>query len=52
MKCLAKSADERYQSGFQLADALQAFLGGASADESRVAFYARNTGGTTTATDL
>jgi serine/threonine-protein kinase len=53
MKCLAKSAEERYQSGFQLADALQVFLSGAgSAEESRLAFYARNTGGTATATEL
>jgi hypothetical protein len=42
MKCLAKSADERYQTGFQLADALQVYLtGAATSDESRLAFYAR-----------
>jgi serine/threonine-protein kinase len=55
MKCLAKSADERYQTGFQLADALQTYLtGAATTDESRLAFYARNTGATATAdpTDL
>jgi serine/threonine-protein kinase len=53
MKCLAKSADERYQSGFELSDALQAFLAGAGvSDESRMAFYARNTGGATTPSDL
>jgi len=52
MKCLAKTADERYQSGFQLADALQAFLSATGPDDSRQAFYARNTGGTATATDL
>jgi len=53
MKCLAKSADERYQTGFQLADALQAYMtGAATADESRLAFYARQTGATATATDL
>jgi serine/threonine-protein kinase len=53
MKCLAKAADERYQSGFQLADALQAFLSAATnPDDSRQAFYARHTGGQATATDL
>lgn len=53
MKCLAKTADERYQTGFQLADALQLFLSaGAATEESRVAFYARTTGGTATATEL
>ena len=53
MKCLSKTADERYQTGFQLSDALQAFLSAsASADDSRLSFYARNTGGTATATDL
>jgi serine/threonine protein kinase len=52
MKCLAKTADERYQSGFELSDALQAFLTSTgSVDETRVAFYARHTGGATTATD-
>jgi serine/threonine-protein kinase len=53
MKCLSKSPDERYQSGFALSDALQTFLSGSAlTDESRMAFYARHTGGTTTATDL
>jgi serine/threonine-protein kinase len=53
MKCLSKAADERFQNGFQLSDALQAFLSGAgSTEESRLAFYARNTGGAATATDL
>jgi serine/threonine-protein kinase len=53
MKCLAKSADERYQSGFELSDALQAFLtASATVDDSRMAFYARQTGASATATDL
>jgi hypothetical protein len=53
MKCLAKTADERFQTGFQLSDALQAFLSGSgSPEDSRLAFYARNTGGSATATDL
>jgi serine/threonine-protein kinase len=53
MKCLAKTADERYQTGFDLADALQAFLSSnATADDSRLAFYARNTGGSPAATEL
>jgi hypothetical protein len=53
MKCLAKSAEERYQTGFQLADALQSYLSSAAtADVSRLAFYARHTGATATATDL
>jgi serine/threonine-protein kinase len=53
MKCLSKTADERYQTGFQLSDALQTFLtAAATADESRLAFYARHTGATATATDL
>lgn len=45
MKCLAKSADERYQTGFELADALQQFLtSSAGSDDARMAFYARHTG--------
>ena len=53
MKCLAKSADERYQTGFQLSDALQTYLAaGATSEESRLAFFARQTGATATATDL
>ncbi len=49
MKCLAKAADERYQTGFELADALLQFLSGAgSSEESRLAFYSRNTGGVAT----
>jgi serine/threonine-protein kinase len=49
MKCLAKSPDERYQTGFALADALQQFLSSsASAEDSRLAFYARHTGAAAT----
>ena len=50
MKCLSKDANERYQTGFELADALLGFMAtGASADESRLAFYARRTGNPETA---
>jgi hypothetical protein len=50
MKCLAKVANERYQTGFELADALLEFLAkGASTDDSRLAFYARKTGDGVTA---
>jgi hypothetical protein len=53
MKCPAKSAAERYHSGFELSDALQAFLtASATVDDSRMAFYARQTGASATATDL
>jgi serine/threonine-protein kinase len=44
MKCLAKSVDERYQTGFRLADALIAYLaaeGKAASDEYRTAWVAR-----------
>lgn len=45
MKCLAKAAADRFQSGFDLADALMAYLGSTDAtDETRSAFYARRTG--------
>jgi serine/threonine-protein kinase len=45
MKCLAKSADDRYQSGFDLADALLTYLGASSAPEQlRAAFFARRSG--------
>ncbi len=50
MKCLAKSADERYQTGFELADALLQHLNAAAPpDELRLAFYARHTGSSTDA---
>jgi serine/threonine-protein kinase len=45
MRCLAKSADERYQVGFELADALLAFLRDMdSPDGQRAAWLARRTG--------
>ena len=44
MKCLAKQANERFQTGFALADALLSYLGpsGSSADD-RAAFLSRRT---------
>jgi serine/threonine protein kinase len=47
MKCLAKAAHERYDRGFDLADALLAFLSTAGA-EARIARAARRTGLTPT----
>jgi serine/threonine protein kinase len=45
MKCLTKNADERYQTGFQLADALLGFLRTeGSPNEGRAAWLARRTG--------
>jgi serine/threonine protein kinase len=45
MKCLTKSAEERYQTGFQLADALLAFLREERApNDMRAAWLARRTG--------
>jgi serine/threonine-protein kinase len=47
MKCLAKPASDRYDRGFELADALIAFLGGAGASaELRAARVARQSGHT------
>jgi len=47
MRCLAKSAGERYQRGNDLADALIAFLGVTGAvDERRAAWIPRRTGAT------
>ena len=40
---LTKNADERYQTGFELADALALGSAGDS-DETRMAFYSRRTG--------
>jgi serine/threonine-protein kinase len=51
MKCLAKSAAERYQTGFELADALLTYLNGAAAPaELRTAWFARRSGPTMIAT--
>ncbi|HSA56053.1 MAG TPA: serine/threonine-protein kinase [Gemmatimonadaceae bacterium] len=51
MKCLAKGAADRYQSGFALADALLTFLAGTdAADEARAAFFARRTASAAVAT--
>ncbi len=45
MKCLAKSPDERFQRGIQLADALIAYLAQAGAPSaSRLSWLARRTG--------
>ncbi len=45
MKCLAKKAEERYQSGFELADALLAYLmASGTPAELRTAWFARRTG--------
>ncbi len=45
MKCLAKKAEERYQSGFELADALLAYLlASGTPGEQRTAWFARRTG--------
>jgi hypothetical protein len=45
MRCLAKSPAERFQSGFELADALLEYLGAADApDQRRAAWYARKSG--------
>jgi hypothetical protein len=41
MKCLSKGAEERYQTGFELADALLAFLRNAAPNDLRAAWLAR-----------
>jgi serine/threonine-protein kinase len=47
MRCLAKPADARYQTGAELADALLAYLITiGSAGETRAAWFARRSGGT------
>ncbi|HEX4932464.1 MAG TPA: serine/threonine-protein kinase [Gemmatimonadaceae bacterium] len=46
MRCLAKSAGERYQTGVELADALIGFLlGNGTAGEQRTAWISRHSGG-------
>jgi serine/threonine-protein kinase len=49
MKCLAKQADERYQRGYELADALIAYLADSqSPDSYRAAWLSRRLGITPT----
>jgi serine/threonine-protein kinase len=51
MRCLAKSPAERYQTGFELADALLAYLAATGGPaEVRAASYARMSGGAVAAT--
>jgi serine/threonine protein kinase len=46
MRCLAKSADARYQTGFELADALLGYVRATGSEgEQRVAALARHAGG-------